>query len=68
VSQQTASRDLLKKSVMTEKMSKQPRTYSRYTINQGLVQASHRGSVDIPQALLLHGFQYSAANVEIDCN
>lgn len=35
VSQQTASRDLLKNSVRTEKMSKQLRSYSRYTINQG---------------------------------
>jgi len=35
VSQQTASRDLLKKSFRTEKMSKQQRQLIRYEINQG---------------------------------
>ena len=35
VSQATISNSLLKNSVRTEKTNKQPRTYSRYTINQG---------------------------------
>jgi hypothetical protein len=50
VDQKTVSRDLGKNSVRTEKMPKQPRTYSRYTINQGLVQRSQRVTVDIHQA------------------
>ena len=46
VSQKTVSNDLVINSVRTEKTTKQPRTYSRYTINQGLVQRGHHVHVD----------------------